>query len=106
LKVIVDLLGIRDQEARVRELSQLAPDYILVHAGLDQQRTGVISVGMLEDLAPKTHLAMGIAGGLTPDDIPQIRNIPNLGLVVIGAAITADPHPGDVARRFRAALNR
>jgi 3-hexulose-6-phosphate synthase len=106
LRVIVDLLGVRDQESRLRELEQVSPDFVLVHAGMDQQQAGLIPLGELEALAPKTHLAMGIAGGLTPDDIPRIRNIPNLGLVVVGSAITTSPHPAEAARQFRAVLNR
>jgi 3-hexulose-6-phosphate synthase / 6-phospho-3-hexuloisomerase len=106
LKVIADLLGVDDEVAKVRELERVGVDFVLVHSGLDEQRQGRVPFGDLERLATATNLTLGIAGGIQVGDIPRIRNIPKLGLVVVGSAITQATQPGEVARQFREALNR
>lgn len=106
LRVIVDLLGITDVVTKASDLQSLPIDFLLVHTGIDQQRRGAMPLGDVEQLARTTEFSLGVAGGLQVSDIPRIRNIPNLDLIVVGGAITSSLHPDAAARQFREALNR
>ncbi|MGQ9675732.1 MAG: 3-hexulose-6-phosphate synthase [Chloroflexota bacterium] len=106
IRVIVDLLGVADVVAKAQELKAMAPDFLLLHIGLDQQRQRVSPVDGIEALARATDLSLGIAGGIQVGDISRLLAIRNLDLIVVGAAITSAVHPGEAAREFREALNR
>lgn len=105
IRVVVDLLGVTDAIARAREMRPMAPDFLLLHAGLDQQRR-VSPFDEVEALARATDLSLGIAGDIQIGEISRLLSIRNLDLIVVGAAITSAVRPGEAARQYREALNR
>lgn len=89
-ELVVDLMAL--PAARVAILAKELPRTVVLapHVSKDAQLTGGSPVEMLGSWAVGRRLAL--AGGLTAEDLPALRTIPDLR-VIIGSAVTkaADP---------------
>jgi len=99
-ELVVDLLNL-SQEAIGALADRLPPSVVLApHVGKDLQATGARPVDLLGPWAQGRRLA--IAGGLTADDLPALRDVPGLR-VVVGSAVTKADDPLDAVLTLRRA---
>ena len=99
-ELVVDLLGLT-QERIAALADRLPPSVVLApHVGKDLQATGARPVDLLGPWAQGRRLA--IAGGLTADDLPALRDVPGLR-VVVGSAVTKADDPLDAVLTLRRA---
>ncbi len=97
---IVDIL--QEEILNVKELVKLLPSYIGVHLGIDSQRSGVTIYEKLlhfKDIS----VPLAVAGGITPDIIPKIKNF-NVGIVIVGGYITKSSFPEERAKEMKQAI--
>jgi 3-hexulose-6-phosphate synthase len=103
-QALVDLIGVEDVLDAAWRLEGLAPDYICLHVGIDQQMAeGRLPLDGLGLLGERLGLSLAVAGGITPRDVPEVARI-NPRIVIVGAYITASPDPAKAAREIREAM--
>ncbi|QKQ99982.1 D-arabino 3-hexulose 6-phosphate aldehyde lyase [Metallosphaera tengchongensis] len=103
LKLIVqaDLIGVKDTVDRAKELFRLGVDIVGFHVGLDVQKKRNITVASLkEEIAEvgKSGL-VSVAGGLTPNSIAELSDLP-ISIYVVGGAITRSQSPRKVTEEI------
>ncbi|MDO8428473.1 MAG: 3-hexulose-6-phosphate synthase [Candidatus Diapherotrites archaeon] len=103
-KVMVDFIGCKSVVERYTELKDLGIkiDYLLVHAGIDQQMKGKSPLESLSQLHEK-NLTIACAGGLNENTIPKVMALGATHLIV-GGAITGSKNPVESARKMRESI--
>lgn len=94
--VVVDTLGLigpasLEIPGRICEIMDLEPDYIGIHAGVDEERQGY---GLVEKIwAMDTYeTPLQISGGITLDLLQHLKGIP-IGIITVGRYITNSQNP-------------
>lgn len=103
VELVVDLMGL-DAE-RVAGLAASLPDAVRLapHVSKDAQGSGQRVQDLLGDWASGRRLAL--AGGLTSADLPGLRDLPDLR-VIVGSAVTAADDPVAAVERLRHAAGK
>jgi len=95
-QIVVDLIGVEDKLSRVRELTELKPDYFGVHTGIDEQLRGKSPFQEIEELS-----AMGVpllvAGGIDQRNLERLAGFCP-AIIVVGGGITKSEHPEEAAK--------
>ena len=99
--VIVVVDTINTPPARWKEIEALAPDYICLHVGIDQQRKGVDPLELLKKLNVKSRKI--VAGGLNKESAP-IAVRAGADVVIVGGAITKAKDPVRAAKEIKDAM--
>ena len=101
-ELVVDLLALTAEQIAALA-DRLPPSVVLApHVGKDLQAIGARPTDLL---GPWTHgRRLAIAGGLTADDLPALRDVPGLR-VVVGSAVTKADDPVGAARALRRAAD-
>jgi len=88
IKVMIDLIGVKNKLKRARELERIGVDYILVHTGIDEQKAGKNPIEEIKEIGKSINIPLACAGGLNAESIPNIVDINNLEIIIVGGAIT------------------
>jgi 3-hexulose-6-phosphate synthase/6-phospho-3-hexuloisomerase len=64
VRLMADLINVRDPVARAKTLETLGVDIIVAHVGIDQQMIGKNSLDLLNSLTGEVHIPIAVAGGL------------------------------------------
>ena len=96
-KVMVDMIAVKNIEARVRELDRLPISYLSVHTAADRHTQGDNPLAELQQVRQVLQNAgLAVAGGITVETLPQL--IPfQPEIVIVGGAITAAAQRRQVA---------
>ncbi|MFD0049644.1 3-hexulose-6-phosphate synthase [Actinomycetes bacterium NPDC127524] len=87
-KILVDMIAVKDIEARAKELDELGADYICVHTGYDLQAVGQNSFKDLMAIKRVVKNAKtAVAGGIKLETLPEVLNA-QPDLVIVGGGIT------------------
>jgi 3-keto-L-gulonate-6-phosphate decarboxylase len=108
--VAFDLMSYQDDHDKVRRAQQLVDmgaELISCHVGWSEQARGKTADALLA----KVHRTLrgssaGIIamGGLTPDNVPRLREYDNLFAIVAGSSITRSTDPAGTVTAFRTAI--
>lgn len=103
LELVVDLMGL--DADRVAELAGSLPAEVRLapHVSKDAQGSGQRVQDLLGSWSTGRRLAL--AGGLTADDLPALRALPDLR-VIVGSAVTAADDPVAAVDRLREAAGK
>lgn len=95
VKIMADLISIKDHAKRAKDLEDMGADYIEFHISVDEQmRSGnaKIPFPLVVDVSKQITIPMGVAGGMRADTAPlAIKS--GAKIAVVGGSITraADP---------------
>jgi 3-hexulose-6-phosphate synthase / 6-phospho-3-hexuloisomerase len=64
IRVMADLINVKDPVSRASELESMGIDILCAHAGIDQQMTGKSSLELLSTLSGRVHTTLAVAGGI------------------------------------------
>ena len=103
-EIIIDLIGLEKRMDRVSEVVPLRPDYLAVHAGIDEQGKGEGPFDFARKMS-NFGIYLSVAGGLNRENISQLAGIP-VGIVVVGQAITKASSPAASAHEMRALIEK
>ncbi len=105
VELLVDLMGVTDLE-NIRKALEAKPDYLLVHAGIDQQKAGADVTRPLKEVSRAVMGAcrLAVAGGLDEKKVMNLRKVEDLDIVVVGGRITKSENPGEAARKIKEVL--
>ncbi|MGG3279442.1 3-hexulose-6-phosphate synthase [Paenibacillus solani] len=88
-QVMVDMINVKDIEARAREIDAFGVDYICVHSGYDHQAEGKNSFEELAAIKRVVKQAKtAVAGGIKMETLPEVIQA-NPDLVIVGGGITS-----------------
>ncbi len=96
-KTLVDLIGIKDKVARVKEVEPLGVDIICVHVGIDEQHQGKDPLEVFKAVSKVTNLPLAVAGGVNLERLTQLLPF-SPEFVVVGGAITNADNPKEAAK--------
>lgn len=98
-KVVIDLIGATTSYPQLKRLSYFQPDFITIHAGIDEWHAENTLFEKVEIISQLSQLPLAIAGGIQLDDIPYLL-VFQPAIIVVGTAITTAPQPQQVAQHF------
>ncbi len=99
IRVMVDLIGVRDKVKRAKELEKMGVHYILVHTGIDEQAQGKNPLEDLEKVVKAVNVPVAVAGGLNLETIPKVIEL-GATIIIVGGAITKSEDPEGVTRKI------
>ncbi|ACS34393.1 bifunctional 3-hexulose-6-phosphate synthase/6-phospho-3-hexuloisomerase [Thermococcus gammatolerans] len=99
IRVMVDLIGVKDKVKRAKELEKMGVHYILVHTGIDEQMQGKSPLEDLEKVVKAVNVPVAVAGGLNLETIPKVIEL-GATIIIVGSAITKAKDPEKVTRQI------
>ncbi len=104
IRIMADLINVRDPVSRAMELEGMGVDIICAHAGIDQQMTGKDSLGLLSLLAERIRIPLAIAGGI---DAPAAGEAVRIGadIIIVGGRITRSADVAASTHEIRSEMN-
>ncbi len=99
IRVMVDLIGVRDKVKRAKELEKMGVHYILVHTGIDEQVQGKTPLEDLEKVVQAVRVPVAVAGGLNLETIPKVIEL-GATIIIVGGAITKAKDPEKITRKI------
>ena len=93
--VMVDTIGVLEIKNVINKVEGLRISYILIHSGIDMQVEGLSVDSILRRLDEKTlyKYDIGVAGGITYNNIDRIVRHRWIKLVIVGGGITKAKNP-------------
>jgi 3-hexulose-6-phosphate synthase/6-phospho-3-hexuloisomerase len=105
IRLMADLINVRDPQARAGELEAMGVDIICAHVGIDQQMTGKDSLELLSSLAGRVHVPVAVAGGIDAGGAQEaVRK--GAGIVIVGGWIIRSADVTGSTRKIRAAMDK
>jgi len=103
VKIMVDLIEVKDPVKRAVELERLGVDYICAHTGIDVQRDKAEEIDrkfeVLSRLTSSVKVPVAAAGGIRADTAKRIVES-GVKILVIGGAITRASNPEAASRKI------
>jgi len=87
IKIMVDLLGVKNKIKRTQQLEKLGIHYHCLHIGIDEQMKAKKPVDQLQTLIQNTTIPVAVAGGITAETAAEIKEI-GAQIIIVGGAIT------------------
>lgn len=97
--VVADVVGVEDKPRRARELTALGADFLGIHADEDVSPRA-LPHPLLRALAGLPLAPLSIAGGITPQNVSELRPYAP-SIIVLGSALTKAIQPEDVCKLAR-----
>ncbi len=104
IRIMADLINVKDPVFRAAELEALGVDIICAHAGIDQQMTGKTSLGLLSSLSSEVHIPLAVAGGIDAQAAGEAVRY-GADIIIVGGRITRSADVTASTREIRSELN-
>ncbi len=99
IRIMVDLIGVKDKVQRAKELEGMGIHYILVHTGIDEQAQGKTPLEDLAEVVKAVNIPVAVAGGLNLKTIPKVIEL-GATIIIVGGAITKSKNPEETTRKI------
>jgi 3-hexulose-6-phosphate synthase/6-phospho-3-hexuloisomerase len=91
VKIMADLIGVKDKIKRAREVEKLGVNYILIHSPIDIQKVKAqrvdTSLAEIKKLRNAVKIPIAAAGGINLETAPLLRGA-GVEIFIVGRAIT------------------
>lgn len=87
VKIMADLLGVKDVLKRAKQMEKLGVDYLCIHVGIDQQMKGKKPTEILSSIVKNVNIPIATAGGINSETAADIVKA-GASIVIVGGAIT------------------
>ena len=105
IKVVADMLGVRNFMERVKELDAMGVEYLSVHTPADLQalnHTPFEHLRIASQLVKNAKLS--VAGGIGPQNIDQVLPY-RPEIIISGSSLTSAPNKRENAKKMREIIN-
>ncbi len=102
VKVMVDLIGVKNCLERAKQLEKLGVDYLVYHVGVDKQLRSEyrkIPFGDVKKLAEEIKIPLAVAGGIRADTA-ELAVKAGAKIIIVGSAIVKSANPEQAAREI------
>jgi 3-hexulose-6-phosphate synthase/6-phospho-3-hexuloisomerase len=103
VRIMADLLGVADPDARARQLEEMGVDFVNLHVSIDQQMEGSVSFDAVRRLAAATGLPIAASGGINQENAAAAADA-GAGIIIVGGAVTKSEDATAAVRLIREAL--
>lgn len=100
LRAVADVVGVLDVAARAAQLERFGADYLGVHAEEDVSPRP-LPLGRIAQVAAASSIPLVVAGGVTLENVSQLRPYAP-AILVVGSAATKSADPAAALRELRA----
>ncbi|OGS39801.1 MAG: bifunctional hexulose-6-phosphate synthase/ribonuclease regulator, partial [Euryarchaeota archaeon RBG_13_31_8] len=87
VKIMADLIGVKDKIKRAKQMESIGVDYLCIHVGIDQQMRGEKPTDILSTVVKNTSIPIAAAGGINSETTAEIVKA-GASIVIVGGAIT------------------
>jgi len=87
IKLMVDIIGVRNPLQRAKQIEKLDVDYLCVHVGIDEQMIGKKPLAFVTSLVKQTKIPVAVAGGLNSESVADVVKA-GATIIIVGGAIT------------------
>ena len=87
VKIMADLIGVKDKIKRAKEMEKLGVDYLCIHVGIDEQMIGKKPLEILSSIVKNTNIPLAVAGGINSETAADVVKA-GASIVIVGGAIT------------------
>ena len=105
VRLMADLINVKDPVARAKELEDLGIHIINAHVGIDQQMTGRDSVELLSEISGVVSIPIAVAGGLNAATAAQAVKA-GADIVIVGGNITKSADVTGSAEKIKSAIDK
>ena len=105
VKIAVDTIGVKNLEERIKEIEQTGADYLLIHCGIDEQKTGKDPFNDIRLASRTTKMPLIVAGGINAESAKNFREMKGVEIIIVGGAITRAEEPKKAAKEIKEILN-
>ncbi len=104
VRLMADLINVRDPVARAKILEALGVDIIVAHVGIDQQMIGKNSLDLLNSLSGEVHIPLAVAGGLDAVTAGQaVRS--GADIIIVGGWIVRSADVAGSTQKIRKSMD-
>ena len=101
---MVDTIAVDDTKWLFNKLGKLsrAPDYLLIHSGIDMQMSGITPEKIIRDAGPLLgRYKIGVAGGINLGNIADVLRYKEVELIIVGGGLTKSDNPRRTAEKLK-----
>ncbi len=104
IRLMADLINVRDPVSRACLLESLGVDLICAHVGIDQQMTGRNSIDLLTAISDNVHIPLAVAGGI---DAGSAGDAVRYGadIIIVGGNIVRSADVTGSTKKIRASMD-
>lgn len=99
VKIIADLMSVRNPLERALKVEDLGVDYIGIHTGIDQQARGKDPLKNIKSVVDSTETPIAIAGGLNDETAPRAVE-KGASIIIVGKYITKSRDPTKASKKI------
>jgi 3-hexulose-6-phosphate synthase/6-phospho-3-hexuloisomerase len=104
IKIMIDLIGIKDPIKRAKELEKIGVDYLCYHVGIDEQMIGKKPIDMVKKLFQEVSIPLAVAGGLNTETVADVINA-GASIIIVGGAITKAEDVENATKQLKKVIN-
>src|SRR5665647_492647 len=104
IRIMADLINVRDPIKRAPELEAMGVDIICAHVGIDQQMIGKNSIDLLTSLSGLIHIPLAVAGGISSATAGDAVKC-GADIVIVGGWIVRSAEVSQNTRKIRAEMD-
>ena len=104
IRIMADLINVRDPIKRAPELEAMGVDIICAHVGIDQQMIGKNSIALLTSLSGLIHTPLAVAGGISAATAGEAVKC-GADIVIVGGWIVRSAEVSQNTRKIRAEMD-
>jgi len=102
VKILVDMLEVRNIEEKVQIIESAGADYIGIHTPIDSQMHGEKPFEAIKKIKRISKLPIAVAGGINSETAADAVKA-GANIIIVGGAITKAVDPGLAAKKIRKA---
>jgi 3-hexulose-6-phosphate synthase/6-phospho-3-hexuloisomerase len=87
VKIMADLIGVKNKEKRAKQMEKIGVDYLCIHTGIDEQMKGKKPIEILSTIVKNTNIPIAAAGGINSETAAAIVKA-GASIIIVGGAIT------------------
>ena len=103
IKIMIDLIGVKNKINRIKDLEKFGIDYICIHIGIDEQMTGKKPLEILKDTIKNTKIPIAVAGGINSETAADVVNA-GASIIIVGGAITKAKNVTNATKQIKKAI--
>lgn len=100
IDIVFDLMGVEDKLCRAKTLEKMGAKFLHVHTGLDEQSQGQNPLQTLAKISRDTSVNLTVAGGINPNNLPEVLKVPGVSIVMVGSCVTKAVNPAEQAEKM------